>query len=190
MLCSVAEHAGSGRARKKCRGKSSVFPHFLSALRLPKCSDKAPPAGSWQCPLQLVKLILKKYILKNLHVEVVNHLWPPSLAVKGLGDILNHLWSRLARNVSHLSPSSRAKMQYKKASLKHSFDTSRILKTFNSVKFKLVFMFVEFKQMTTEVEITIEQQWACHEWIVNSTHFKVSFALNRTLKHFSVILSN
>ena len=41
MLCSVVKHAGSGRARKKCRGKhetkSSVFPHFLSALTLPKC---------------------------------------------------------------------------------------------------------------------------------------------------------
>ena len=40
MLCSVVKHAGSGRARKKCRGKhetqSSVFPHFLSALPLPK----------------------------------------------------------------------------------------------------------------------------------------------------------
>ena len=40
-LCSVVKHAGSGRARKKCRGKhetqSSVFPHFLSALPLPKC---------------------------------------------------------------------------------------------------------------------------------------------------------
>ena len=36
VLCSVVKHAGSGRARKKCRGKhetqSSVFPHFLSAL--------------------------------------------------------------------------------------------------------------------------------------------------------------
>ena len=34
VLCSVVKHAGSGRARKKCRGKhetkSSVFPHFLS----------------------------------------------------------------------------------------------------------------------------------------------------------------
>ena len=41
VLCSVVKHAGSGRARKKCRGKhetkSSVFPHFLSALPLPKC---------------------------------------------------------------------------------------------------------------------------------------------------------
>ena len=41
VLCSVVKHAGSGRARKKCRGKhetkSSVFPHFLSALTLPKC---------------------------------------------------------------------------------------------------------------------------------------------------------
>ena len=41
MLCSVVKYAGSGRARKKCRGKhetqSSVFPHFLSALPLPKC---------------------------------------------------------------------------------------------------------------------------------------------------------
>ena len=41
MLCSVAKHAGSGRARKKCGGKhetkSSVFLHFLSALPLPKC---------------------------------------------------------------------------------------------------------------------------------------------------------
>ena len=42
MLCSVVKHAGSGRARKKCtRGKhetkSGVFPHFLSALPLPKC---------------------------------------------------------------------------------------------------------------------------------------------------------
>ena len=40
MLCSVIKHAGSGRARKKIRGKhetqSSVFPHFLSALPLPK----------------------------------------------------------------------------------------------------------------------------------------------------------
>ena len=39
-LFSVVKHAGSGRARKKCRGKhetqSSVFPHFLSALLLPK----------------------------------------------------------------------------------------------------------------------------------------------------------
>ena len=36
MLCSVVKHAGSGRARKKCRGKhetqSSVFPHFKVAL--------------------------------------------------------------------------------------------------------------------------------------------------------------
>ena len=43
MLCSVVKHAGSGRARKKCRGKhetkSSVFPHFLSALPLPKLSS-------------------------------------------------------------------------------------------------------------------------------------------------------
>ena len=41
VLCSVVKHAGSGRARKKCRGKhetkSSVFPHFLSALPFPKC---------------------------------------------------------------------------------------------------------------------------------------------------------
>jgi len=41
VLCSVVKHAGSGRAQKKCRGKhkteSSVFPHFLSALPLPKC---------------------------------------------------------------------------------------------------------------------------------------------------------
>ena len=41
VLCSVVKHAGSGRARNKCRGKhetkSSVFPHFLSALPLPKC---------------------------------------------------------------------------------------------------------------------------------------------------------
>ena len=41
VFCSVVKHAGSGRARKKCRGKhetqSSVFPHFLSALPLPKC---------------------------------------------------------------------------------------------------------------------------------------------------------
>ena len=41
MLCSVVKHAGSDRARKKCRGKherqSSVFPYFLSALPLPKC---------------------------------------------------------------------------------------------------------------------------------------------------------
>ena len=41
VLCSVVKHAGSGRARKKCRGKhetkSSVFLHFLSALPLPKC---------------------------------------------------------------------------------------------------------------------------------------------------------
>ena len=40
-LCSVVKHAGSGRARKKCRVKhetqSGVFPHFLSALPLPKC---------------------------------------------------------------------------------------------------------------------------------------------------------
>ena len=41
MLYSVVKHAGSGTARKKCRGKyetqSIVFPHFLSALPLPKC---------------------------------------------------------------------------------------------------------------------------------------------------------
>jgi len=41
VLCSVVKHLGSGRARKKCRGKhemkSSVFPLFLSALPLPKC---------------------------------------------------------------------------------------------------------------------------------------------------------
>ena len=41
VLCFVVKHAGSSRARKKCRGKhemqSSVFPHFLSALPLPKC---------------------------------------------------------------------------------------------------------------------------------------------------------
>ena len=41
VLCSVVKHAESGKARKKCRGKhetqSSVFPHFLSALPLPKC---------------------------------------------------------------------------------------------------------------------------------------------------------
>ena len=41
MLCSVVKHAGSGRARKKCRGKhkkqSSVFLHYLSALPLPRC---------------------------------------------------------------------------------------------------------------------------------------------------------
>ena len=40
MLYSVVKHAGSGTARKKCRGKYetqfSVFPHFLSALPLPK----------------------------------------------------------------------------------------------------------------------------------------------------------
>ena len=41
VLCSVVKHAGNNRARKKCRGKHkmqlSVFPHFLSALPLPKC---------------------------------------------------------------------------------------------------------------------------------------------------------
>ena len=45
VLCSVVKHAGSGRARKKCREKhetkSSVFPHFLSALPLPKCITTA-----------------------------------------------------------------------------------------------------------------------------------------------------
>ena len=40
MLCSVVKHPGSGRARKKCRGKqetqsSGFFFHFLSALLLP-----------------------------------------------------------------------------------------------------------------------------------------------------------
>ena len=41
VLCSVVKHAGSVRAHKKYRGKhetqSRVFPHFLSALPLPKC---------------------------------------------------------------------------------------------------------------------------------------------------------
>ena len=41
MLCSVVKHTGSGRAQKKCKGKhemqSSVLPHLLSALQLPKC---------------------------------------------------------------------------------------------------------------------------------------------------------
>ena len=41
VFCSVVKHAGNGRARKKCRGnhetQSSVFPHFLSAIPLPKC---------------------------------------------------------------------------------------------------------------------------------------------------------
>ena len=41
VLCSVVKYAGSGRARKKCRGKHetqlSVFHYFLSALPLPKC---------------------------------------------------------------------------------------------------------------------------------------------------------
>ena len=36
VLYSVVKHAGSRRARKKCRGKekpqSSIFPYFLSAL--------------------------------------------------------------------------------------------------------------------------------------------------------------
>ena len=36
VLCSVVKRAGSGRARKKCRGNhetwSSVFPYFLSVL--------------------------------------------------------------------------------------------------------------------------------------------------------------
>ena len=47
MLCSVVKHSGSGRARKMGRIKhetySSVFPYFLSALRLPKdfTTDKA-----------------------------------------------------------------------------------------------------------------------------------------------------
>ena len=36
MLCSVAKHAGSGRARKKCT-KSSVSLYYLSGLPLPKC---------------------------------------------------------------------------------------------------------------------------------------------------------
>jgi len=40
VLCSVVKHARGGRARKKCKGrhetKSSVFPHGLSALPLPK----------------------------------------------------------------------------------------------------------------------------------------------------------
>ena len=38
VLCSVVKHAGSDRARKKCRGKyetqSSVSPYFLSVLLL------------------------------------------------------------------------------------------------------------------------------------------------------------
>ena len=34
MLCSVVKHAGSGRARKKCRGKHETK---SSALPLPKC---------------------------------------------------------------------------------------------------------------------------------------------------------
>ena len=41
VLCSIVKHAGSGRARKNCRGKhemqSSVLPYLLSALLLPKC---------------------------------------------------------------------------------------------------------------------------------------------------------
>jgi len=39
--CSVVKQAGSGRARKKCRGnhetKLSDFPYFLSALPLHNC---------------------------------------------------------------------------------------------------------------------------------------------------------
>ena len=41
VLCSVVKDAGSGRTRKKCRGKhetqSSVFPLFLGALPFPRC---------------------------------------------------------------------------------------------------------------------------------------------------------
>ena len=40
VLCSVVKHAGSRKVQNKCRGKhetqSSVLPHFLSALPLPK----------------------------------------------------------------------------------------------------------------------------------------------------------
>ena len=52
VLCSVVKHAGSGRARKKCRGKretqSSVYPHFLGALPLPKCftTEESPVEAS------------------------------------------------------------------------------------------------------------------------------------------------
>ena len=39
--CAISKHAGSGRARKKCRGnheaKWSVSSYFLSALPFPKC---------------------------------------------------------------------------------------------------------------------------------------------------------
>ena len=41
VFCSVGKLAGSCTAQTKCREKhetqSSVFPHFLSALQLPKC---------------------------------------------------------------------------------------------------------------------------------------------------------
>ena len=60
-LCSVVKHAGSGRARKKCRGKhetqSSVFPHFLSALPLPKCFN--------QTELELSRGFFICFMIKN-----------------------------------------------------------------------------------------------------------------------------
>ena len=72
MLCSVVKHAGSGRARKKCRGKhetqSSVFPHFLSALPLPKCLYSLVgrwPIDCYSCPLfnfALIEFSLKRFL--------------------------------------------------------------------------------------------------------------------------------
>ena len=41
VFCYVVKHAGSDRAQKKCKGTTrdalECFPHFLSALPLPKC---------------------------------------------------------------------------------------------------------------------------------------------------------
>ena len=46
VLCSIVKHAGS--VRKKCGGKhetqSSIFPHFLGALPLPKWFENSANA--------------------------------------------------------------------------------------------------------------------------------------------------
>ena len=41
MLCSVVKHAGSGRARKKCRGKHETFNQGVKG-----CKDIASPEES------------------------------------------------------------------------------------------------------------------------------------------------
>ena len=55
MLCSVVKHAGSGRARKKCRGKRETKSSVLRQVKVYSPEESGRIVDHETCPVEIMK---------------------------------------------------------------------------------------------------------------------------------------